>query len=141
MSLITEIDITRIVGSENFVPFDLANNRATLGDNAGQLTWQASKDAAEAIPSLLHTPEHKEAFRDWVQSSGGWTREEIDAWTDAELDALLLQWIAGDIREAFGDAEPSEWDWAQYEADASAGRISSNLFRTDDGRVYFTIHN
>lgn len=133
-----EIEITALIASEDFTPFDLSNNRATLGDNAGQLTWQASKEAAEAIPSLLPTSEHKEAFRDWAESSGGWTREEIDAWTDSELDALLLQWIAGDIHEAFGDAEPSEWDWADYQERAEHGQVSPNLFRCDDGRVFFS---
>lgn len=141
MSLITELDITRIVGADTFVPFDLSNNAATLGDNAAALTWEASKEAATEIETLLPTAEHKEVFRDWVQSSGGWTRDEINAWSDTELDALLLQWIAGNIREAFGDAEPSEWDWAEYEEDASAGRVSSNLFRADDGRVFFSIHS
>lgn len=42
----TEIDVTPIVSNEGFVPFDLSNNRATLGDNAGALTWQASKLAS-----------------------------------------------------------------------------------------------
>ena len=141
MSLITELDISRIVGTDDFVPFDLSNNAATLGDNAGALTWNASKEAAQAIPSLLPTPEHKEAFRDFVRSSGGWNDEEIAAWSEAELDALLLQWIAGDIREAFGDSEPSEWDWAEYEKDAEAGRVSSRLFKAEDGRIFFSIGN
>lgn len=137
----TELDITHLLTSEDFTPFDLSNNRATLGDNAGQLTWQASKEAAGAIPSLLPTPEHKDAFRDFVRETGAWDDEEIAAWSDTELDALLLQWIAGDIREAFGDAEPSEWDWAQYQADSDQGRVSSRLFKADDGRVYFSISN
>ena len=136
-----EIDISRIVGSEDFTPFDLSNNRATLGDNAGALTWQASQEAAGEIPSLLPTPEHKEQFRDFVRSSGGWSRDEIEGWSDSHLDALFLQWVAGDIREAFGDADPSGWDWAEYEEDSQAGRISSRLFRADDGRIFFHIGN
>jgi hypothetical protein len=139
MSLLTEIDITSLVSSEDFTPFDLSNNRATLGDNAGQLTWNASMETAQNVSSLIPTPEHKEAFRDFVRSSGGWTREEIEAWSDTELDALFLQWVAGDIREAFGDADFSEWDWAEYQKGAEAGRISSRLFKTDDGRVFFSI--
>jgi hypothetical protein len=137
----TEIDITHLIGSDEFVPFDLSNNRATLSDNAGELTWQASVETAQSIVSLIPTAEHKEAFRDFVRSSGGWTRDEIEQWTDTELDALLLQWVAGDIREAFGDADPSDWDWAQYEEDARDGRISSALFCTEDGRIFFSISN
>lgn len=135
-----ELEITRLVTSEDFVPFDLSNNCATLGDNAGQLTWSASKEAAVAIaPALLDTEEKKEAFRDFVKSSGGWSEEEIAAWDDVELNALCLQWIAGDIREAFGDADFAEWDWDEYEKDAEAGRIPSRIFKADDGRVFFDI--
>lgn len=136
---VTEIDITSLLKSEDFVPFDLSNNRATLGDNAGELTWNASKEAAVAVrPPLLDSPERIEAWKDFVQSSGGWTREEIDAWDDTELNALLLQWIAGDIREAFDDADLSEWDWEEYQKDSEAGRISSTLYRTEDGRIFFS---
>lgn len=138
----TEIEITSLIGSDNFVPFDLSNNRATLGDNAGALTWNASKEAAREIkPSLLDSDEMREAFRNFVKESGGWTREEIAAWDNEELNALLLQWIAGDIREAFGDADASEWDWADYQTRAEAGRVSSRLYRGDDGKTYFSISN
>lgn len=135
-----ELDISHIIGSDDFVPFDLSNNRATLGDDAGTLTWSASKEAAQCIP-LLDTEEKKEAFRVFVRESGGWDDEEIAAWDDTELNALCLQWIAGDIREAFGDAQPSEWDWEQYEADARAGQVSSRLYRGMDSKVYFNISN
>lgn len=136
-----EIEITHLFAEDSaFVPFDLSNNRATLGDNAGELTWNAAVETSAEIV-LLNTDERKDAFRDFVQSSGGWTREEIDAWTDAELNALLLQWIAGDVREAFDDADFADWDWAQYQQDAERGRISSRLFKSDDGRVFFSISN
>ncbi len=137
-----EINITSLIRSEDFCPFDLSNNRATLGDDAGCLTWNASKEcAAEIAPPLLDTDEKRQEFRDWVKGSGGWGREEIAAWSDLELNALFLQWVAGDIREAFGDADPGEWDWAEYEKRASAGQVSSNIFRGDGGEVYFSISN
>lgn len=134
----TEFDLSPILGANNFVPFDLSNNAATLGDNAGKLTWDASKEAAGEI-CLLNNEERKEAFRDFVRESGGWTREEIAKWDDVELNALLLQWIAGDIREAFGDVEPQDWDWERYQEDAEQGRVSSRLFKADDGKVWFSI--
>lgn len=136
----TELDITRLIGSDDFVPFDLSNNRATLGDDAGRLTWEASRQAArDIVPPLLDSEERKEAFRDFVRSAGAWTDDEIKAWSDEELNALLLQWIAGDIREAFGDAEPSEWDWEEYQKDSEAGRIAGRLFKTDEGKIFFYI--
>lgn len=84
--------------------------------------------------------ERKEAFRDFVKESGGWTVEEIAAWDDTELNALCLQWIAGDVRECFGDADFADWDWAEYEEDCEAGRSPSRFFRAD-GKVYFDINN
>lgn len=138
----TELDISAIIDSPCFVPFDLSNNQATLGDDAGRLTWNASKEAARTItPPLLDCDERREAFRDFVRDSGGWTREEIAAWSGEELNALLLQWIAGDIREAFGDASPDEWDWDEYQKDAERGRIVGRLFKAEDGKIYFSISN
>lgn len=144
MSTHTEIDITDLIASENFVPFDMSNNRMTLGDAAGALTWAASKECAVATqPPLLATEELKQQFRDFVRSSGGWTVDEIAAWDDTELNALLLQWIAGDIREAFDDADFADWDWAQYEEGAKAGRLASRIYRADvgpsAGRIFFSI--
>jgi len=136
----TELNITHLFADNSaFVPFDCSNNAATLGDNAGKLTWNASKETAAIMAPLLDTEEKKEAFRDWVKESGGWTRDEINAWDDTELNALLLQWIAGDVREAFHDNEFSEWDWASYNERSERGSISSNLFKADDGQIYFSI--
>ncbi len=136
-----ELNITLLFADESaFVPFDLSNNRATLGDNAGQLTWNASRECAEEI-TLLDTDGKRAEFRDYVKSFGAWSEEEIAAWNDNELNALLLQMIAGDVREAFDDAEFSEWDWADYQKRAELGSISGNLFKTDDGQVYFYVGN
>ncbi len=137
-----ELDISRLISSPHFVPFDLSNNRATLGDNAGRLTWEASRQAArDIVPPILDTDERREAVRDFVRDAGAWSDAEIAAWSDEELNALCLQWIAGDIREAFGDSEPEAWDWDQYQKDSEAGRFSSRLFKSDDGRIFFYIGN
>lgn len=137
-----ELDISALIGSDDFVPFDLSNNRATLGDNAGPLTRNASLEAARSIaPPILDTDEKRKAFRDFVRAAGAWDDKEIAAWDDIELNALCLQWIAGDIREAFGDVEPAGWDWEQYQKDSEAGRVSSRLFKSDDGKIYFNIDN
>jgi len=135
-----ELNITSLIASPDFVPFDLSNNRATLGENAGALTWNASKEAAATIaPPILDTDEKKEAFRDFVRGFGAWDDDEIAAWDETELNALCLQWIASDLREAFHDAEPAEWDWSDYEQRAERGSISSRLFKSDDGSVYFSL--
>ena len=133
----TEIDCTPLFASPGFDPWDCSNSRANLGQNAGELTWRASQRAASALPL---TDEQKEAFRGFVKASGDWTREEIDSWTDAELTALCVQWVAGDIREGFGDDlpdDPAEWDWEDYNEQAERGSVPSTLY-LHDGKLFWS---
>lgn len=44
-----QINITSLIKSPAFVPFDMSNNAATLGDNAGKLTWGASLECAPRL--------------------------------------------------------------------------------------------
>lgn len=179
-----EIDITSLLESDQFA---LSHSQAEGGPDAGPHTWQASLERAEET-ALLDTPEKLEAMRDFARSSGGWSAEEIAEWTPQEVNALFLQWIAGDCRQcpailegvsfecrdgqwwhsdesepdmetgpfetrsdAYDDARPigrapradslDEIDWPEYETQASAGRISGNLFRADDGRIFFYLGN
>jgi hypothetical protein len=115
--------------------FDLSHSRAEGGENAGQNTWNASKAQANKTP-LLDTEEKLEAMREFARSSGGWTREEIAAWNAEEINALFLQWVAGDVREAGADSLDGI-DWEEYEKMATEGRVSSNLSRGDDGQISF----
>jgi hypothetical protein len=127
-------------------------------------------------------------MRDFARSSGGWDSEEVAAWDAQEVNALFLQWIAGDCRqcprtlegitfeeregewfhsdestpdmetgpfdsllEAYTDASPGhgssfttadsleEIDWQVTEAFQHEGNAPSNLFRADDGRVFFSL--
>lgn len=133
----TEIDVSPLLDSPGFDPWDCANSVANLGRDAGELTWRASQQAA---PSLVLSEGQKEAFRDFVRSSGGWDDEEIALRTDAELTALCVQWIAGDVREGFGDdlpEDPREWDWADYNERAERGSVSSNLY-LHDGKLFWS---
>ena len=131
-----EINITRFYAEA--CPMDYSASVSEIGVNAGRDTWQAAKDAAEEL-HFLDNDEKRDAFRSFVQSSGGWTADEITAWSDQELNALFIQWIAGDIRECL------EWDvpnvWENYREMAEAGRVPSGLYQGDDGQVYFYIGN
>ena len=42
----TEIDCTALFASPGFDPWDCCNSVANLGDQAGHLTWEASKQSA-----------------------------------------------------------------------------------------------
>jgi len=130
------IDITSLLELDCF---PLSHSCAEGGDNAGRNTWNASKAQADKTP-LLDTEEKLEAMREFARSSGGWTREEVEAWNADEVNALFLQWIAGDVREAGADSL-SEIDWDEYEELASEGRITSNLSKGNDGRIYFYLGN
>ena len=127
----TEIDCTALLASPGFDPWNCSNSRANLGQDAGKLTWRASQRHALV---LVLSEGQKEEFRDFVRSSGGWDEEEIAVWPDADLTALCVQWIAGDIREGFGDGvsnDPAEWDWVDYNERAERGSVSSTLYLRD----------
>lgn len=165
---------------------DLSASVAEIGDMAMKWTWQAAQEQAEETP-LLTNEEELEHFRKWLKPWGGWDEEEIAAMSDNELNALLLQWIAGDCRQlpatlpgvtyehregegwfyteedspdmetgpfealidAHQDASPgrgllkaghlSEIDWQAAEEAMEAGQAPSQLFRSDDGRIYFDL--
>jgi hypothetical protein len=138
-----EIEITSLLTDPRFDPWVLCNSVANLGDNAGEVTWTNSQNLARKVhPPLLDTPEKRRAFRKWANEYSDFFDGIDDGVYDnniARTNALFLQWIAGDIRECFGDMPYKEWDWGQYERDAEAGRCPSNIFRAN-GKVYFSLY-
>ena len=88
---------------------------------------------------MLVTDEQLEAFREFLQSFGAWTQSELCSWSEQELNALFVQFIAGDIRETGLDVPFP--DWEQYQEDAEAGRVSGRVYKTQDGQVYYNIGN
>lgn len=128
-----EIDITAFV--ENADPFDYSHSIAEGGENAGKETWAAALTEGASSP-LLTTPEQLEALRKYVKDFGAWSDEEIAAWSDAECNALFIQLISGDLREAHLDGELTEDAWADYE------RRAGNIFRVKgeaEHRVYYSL--
>lgn len=130
-----EIDISRLFNPGEFAPRDYSASVAEIGENAGRATWQAAcNDSAEFM--LLDTDEKREAMRDHVRGFGAWDADEIAAWSDLELNALFLQMVAGDMREADLDTDAPDWD--AYEAGAEAGRYSSRIGRgCDEKSVWY----
>lgn len=130
-----EIDITEFF--ETAEAFDYSASAADLGQDAGKITWRAAvDDATNVYPGLLDTEEKRDAWRDDLRGFGAWEDEEIAAWSEDELTALLIQFISGDIREMedlCGD------DWEAYRVLQERGTCSGRLYRGDDGRVYFYI--
>lgn len=128
-----ELDITDFFN--NAAPMDYSASVAEIGRNAGADTWSAAIEDSGGYP-LLQTEEQREAFRAFVKSSGGWTEDEIAAWTDTELNALCIQWVSGDMRENDLSPGTTDNDWAKYEANENTGH---SIFRGDNGRVYFYV--
>lgn len=119
--------------------FTLSHSRAEGGENAGENTWRASQSKAQEI-QLLNTPEKLQAMRDFARSSGGWDQEEVNAWNENEVNALFLQWIAGDCRELGADSL-KDIDWINAEVLQENGQVPSNLFRSDSGEIFFYLGN
>lgn len=110
-----------------------------LGDNAGQITWDNSKETAKQF-SLLDTDEKLQAFREYIRGFGAWDADEIAAWSDLELNALFVQLIAGDMRESgLDECHFDDIDWQAHEEGAQEGRYSGNIFKGVDGQVYYYV--
>lgn len=134
-----ELNITRFF--REAAPRDYSASVAEIGANAGPVTWQAANDDSKDYP-ILDTDEKRHAFRQFVQDSGGWSASEIAAWSNQELNALCIQWIAGDMREV-PDIElgpdMTDADWRAYEELQQSGTVASRIYRGTDGEVYFSI--
>ncbi len=133
-----ELNITRFFSDAN--PRDYSASMVELGDNAGAITWRAACSDAPFF-NILNTGDKRHAFREFLLSSGGWSREEITSFKSNELNALCMQFIAGDMREAGLDGVDrfSESAWNDYEAMANIGHISSRLFRGNDTQIYYIV--
>ena len=128
-----ELNITEFYN--NTCPRDYFASVAEIGASAGPDTWRA---ACEDSPDymILDTDDKLQAMREHVRGFGAWSDEEIAAWTDTELNALLLQCIAGDIRES---CLSDGGTWAEYYEQGKQGIVSCTLFADDNGAVYYTI--
>lgn len=134
-----ELDITQFFATA--APRDYSASVAEIGASAGADTWRAACDDFEEYP-LLDTDEKREAFRAFVRASGGWEDTEIAAWCDAELNALCIQWVSGDMRNVPGikmGPGMNENDWRDVEDMQHKGTIPGRIFRGNDGKIYFNI--
>jgi hypothetical protein len=108
-----EIDITEFFNSAE--PYEFSASIAERGPNAGPETWRNALEEGERAP-LLTTPDQLDALRDHMRGYGAWKREEIDAWSPAECNALFIQLISGDMRQADIDGvRVEDVDLIEYE--------------------------
>jgi len=129
-----ELNITHFFNDAT--PMDYSASVAEIGNDAARATWQAAIDDSDDYP-MLDSDEKREEFRRYVKGFGAWSENETRAWSDQELNALLIQMISGDMREA--GLDQSEPDWDQYQIDSEDGRISGNIFRGGDSNIFYYI--
>lgn len=132
-----ELNITDIV--RDLAPRDYQASIADIGPDAGPRTWAA---ALEDAPELLREVYDREAFHAFFRGFGAWDDADLTAHTEADDMALMLQFIAADLREVeYIDAEPftEEW-WTEFERECERGNASGRLGRgVGSGTVYYYI--
>ena len=134
-----EIDITTLITEGEM--FKFSASVAERGQNAGPETWTNALTEAGERPILAddQLPE----FRDYVRGFGAWEDVEINVWNATECNALFIQLVAGDVREAESLC-PGEGiggiDWDAYNKLAEAGTCSGRIFPSGD-RVFYYIGN
>ena len=136
-----EIDITDLfqaLAETNLMLFSAS--RAEMGEDAGSHTWANCMDRADpeedGYIALLDDEDKLTALRDHCRSLGAWDDEDIAAWTKQVCEAIFIQLIVGDMREA--DLDPEDPDWEAYEkfCENQGGRLFGGPMSTD-GRVYY----
>jgi hypothetical protein len=93
-----EVNITKFVRAyrSSMSQFSDSIARSSL-QNIGQITWRNTLEVATASPRQL--TDDLSALRNHFAEYGAWGREELEAMSGAELNALLMQFIAGDWQE------------------------------------------
>lgn len=132
----TEINVTKLTTEAEM--FEFSASRAERGQNAGPETWANAKAEAAERPILFG--DDLDAFRDHVRGFGAWEDEEIDAWDETECNALFVQMVAGDMREAESlcpGEGPGGVDWSAYEELAQAGTTSGRIYASGEDVFYY----
>ncbi len=124
-----EVDVSAI-WNENCPT--LSASAAELGRNAGKITWANCIELAKRLP--LVTDDNRQDARDHFCAYGAWDEDEIAAWSDTDLSAMIWQEAAADMREY---RELCKGDLAKYEALVEQGQISGRLsLGTDTATIY-----
>lgn len=124
-----EIDVSFLLHVEASL---FSASQFELGPNAGRITWA---NACENCHLIHLTPEEILEAKEYIKTWGAWEDDDIDSWSEDETKSLIVQYAAGDYREAESlcwDDTKWEIDWDQYEVEAQSGRISGNLFMSGD---------
>lgn len=132
-----EVNITRLI--TKLEPAMISGSIAELGSDAARFTWNNAKEGAKR---LLKRDE-LEQVRNFFAEFGAWSRDELAHMPSIEIEALVLQYAAGDLREVQalcpGDGL-GDINWTEAEALSEAGTISGRLFVSDD-QLFISLDN
>lgn len=109
-----ELDITRFVRANRGDMDRFSDSIARSGlSNIGAVTWHNACEAMASESDWLTS--NLDALREHFSEYGAWDEEELAAMPGAELNALLVQFIAGDWQEREdarerGRAELRAWE-------------------------------
>lgn len=134
---VLEVDVTRLITTLD--PAVISGSIAELGSDAAQFTWNNAKEGAKRLLKR----DQLDAARDYFAEFGAWSRDELRAMSAVEIEALTLQYAAGDLRElqslAPGDGV-GFIDWQEAEKLAEQGTCGGNLF-PHNNRLYISLSN
>lgn len=132
------IDVTDLFNGDDACQFSAS--RAERGANAGPETWNNAMEEAGERP--LIAAEQVPALKEFFQEFGAWEEEEIAAWTDQEVNALAIQYVSQDIREAHSlcTGRGGRFSWRKYERLSQEGTIGGRLFEWsgEPGKIGFS---
>ena len=131
-----QIDVTDFVRNANHRT--ISGSVAELGDCAALITWANAKKESHLYPFL--SDDTRVEFEQWLLGFGAWSADETAEWSLPECNALLLQFISGDVRElrAWGvDVTGAAIDFTAWEALIEDGNAPGQLYPAADGRIYY----
>lgn len=126
-----ELDVTHMVETADEM-IELSGSCMEHGQDAGKTTWRNSIAFGKDHP-LLATDEAREAARAHFREYGAWTTEEIAAWSEDDLQGIMVQDVAAAVREM----DVAEGDYEEYQRLCERGTLSGRLYRGDDKHWYF----
>jgi hypothetical protein len=110
-----ELDITHMIEDADDM-IELSGSCMEHGQDAACITWNNAMEYGRQHV-LLTSETALDAAREYFAGFGAWSREEIAAWDDADLQAITCQEIAARIREG--------------------AEQSGQIYQGDDQRWYF----
>lgn len=120
-----EYDVTHLV--EEVDCGMLSGSVAELGPAAGRITWNNSLQEGRDRP--LVTEDQMEELRSYFADYGAWDEEEIAGWTLEDMNGMVVQEAASNVREmeAFDTYE-------EYQEAAERGSVSGQLWKDENGK-------